>query len=48
MPGKARGRITVRKVRPGRAPRSAEASISEPGTRSSAACTGRIMKGSQM
>ncbi len=38
----------VRKVWPGVAPRSAEASIRLPGTRSSAACIGRIMKGSQM
>ena len=47
MPGSASGKITLRKVWRGVAPRSAEASIRLPGTRSSAAWIGRIMKGSQ-
>ena len=42
-PGMASGRITRRKVSRGRAPRSAEASMKDLGTRSSAASTGRIM-----
>src|ERR1041384_1567803 len=48
MPGTASGSITLRKVCEGRAPRSAEACSSEPGTRSSAAAMGRIMNGSHM
>ncbi len=42
-PGIASGRITVRKVCAREAPRSADASSIDVGTRSSAACIGRIM-----
>jgi hypothetical protein len=45
-PGNASGRSTLRKLCHGRAPRSAEASSSLAGTRSIAACIGRIMNGS--
>ena len=48
IPGRIRGNSTVRNVRQPRAPRSAEASSIESGTRSIAAHTGRIMNGSQM
>ena len=46
-PGFASGSTTLRNVSHGRAPRSLEASRNDPGTRSSAASTGRIMNGSQ-
>src|SRR6187455_3841366 len=48
MPGTASGNTTLRNVCEGRAPRSAEACNSEPGTRSSAAAIGRIMNGNHM
>ncbi len=44
--GKINGSTTERNVRPAGAPRSAEASSSESGSRSSPAYTGRIMNGS--
>ena len=44
----ASGKITWRNVCRGSAPRSSDASIRVAGTRSSAACIGRIMYGSQM
>ena len=46
-PGRASGRIRVRKVWAGVAPRSPLASSRERGIRSTAAWMGRIMKGSQ-
>ena len=48
IPGRINGNSTERNVRQLRAPRSADASMKESGTRSIAAHTGRIMKGSQM
>ena len=47
MPGSTMGSTTVRKVNQEPAPRSAEASSRESGTRSREPYTGRIMKGSQ-
>ena len=48
MPGTASGSTTWRKVCEGFAPRSADACNSDGGRRSSAACTGRIINGSQI